>query len=336
MKAVGYQKSLPITASDSLIDIELPIPKVTGRDLLVKVEAVSVNPVDTKVRMRAEAEENTYKVLGWDASGVIQAVGDQVENFSVGQRVWYAGALDRSGTNAEYHLVDERIVGNMPESLDFVQAAALPLTTITAWEILFDRLGFTSESTGTLLVIGGAGGVGSILIQLAKQLTRLTVIATASRDATMDWVRSLGADHVINHRENMQAQLKDSGFETVDHVASLTHTDTHLPTILDIIAPQGSLCLIDDPEALDVIPFKLKSVSIHWELMFTRSLFQTSDMAQQGKLLNQVATMVDAGQIKTTVSESFGTINAANLKRAHALLESGKSVGKIVLTGFND
>lgn len=334
MKAIGYQNSLPITESNSLIDIELPQPVATGRDILVKVAAISVNPVDTKVRMRATAEDGDYKVLGWDASGTVEAVGDEVEFFKPGQRVWYAGALDRPGTNAEYHLVDERIVGAMPERISFPAAAAMPLTTITAWEMLFDRLGFDANSTGTLLVIGGAGGVGSMLIQLAKQLTQLTVIATASREATIDWVRSLGADHVINHREPMPAQLKALGIESVDHIASTTHSDKHLPAIIEIIAPQGSLCLIDDPKSFDILPFKLKSVSIHWELMFTRSLFKTKDMIKQRDLLNQVAALVDEGKLETTVAETFGSINAENLKRAHALLESGKSMGKIVLAGF--
>ncbi|MDP4611779.1 MAG: zinc-binding alcohol dehydrogenase family protein [Opitutales bacterium] len=336
MKAVGYQNSLPITKSNSLIDIELPQPVATGRDILVKVEAISVNPVDTKVRMRAKAEDGDYKVLGWDASGTVEAVGDEVEFFEPGQRVWYAGALDRPGTNAEYHLVDERIVGAMPERTSFPAAAAMPLTTITAWEMLFDRLSLNTNSTGTLLVIGGAGGVGSMLIQLAKQLTKLTVIATASREATIDWVHSLGADHVINHRESMPAQLKALGIESVDHIASTTHSDMHLPAIIEIIAPQGSLCLIDDPESFDITPFKVKSVSIHWELMFTRSLFKTKDMIKQRDLLNKVATMVDEGKLETTIAETFGSINADNLKRAHALLESGKSMGKIVLAGFEE
>ncbi|MEM8868440.1 MAG: zinc-binding alcohol dehydrogenase family protein [Verrucomicrobiota bacterium] len=334
MKAVGYLKSLPITEPDSLCDIELPRPTASGHDLLVKVEAVSVNPVDTKIRLRAEAQDGQHKVLGWDASGVVEAIGDDVTGFTVGDKVWYAGAIDRQGSNMQSHLIDERIVSKMPTSLSFTEAAALPLTAITAWEILFDRFEFSSTSTGHILVIGAAGGVGSILIQLAKQLTGLTVIATASRQSTADWVRSLGADHVVNHNQDIQAQLKQLGVDSVGYVASLTHTDAHLPTIQEVIAPQGALCLIDDPASLDILPFKIKSVRILWELMFTRSLFQTADMYKQGELLSQVARMVDAGELRSTLSESFGSINATNLKRAHALLESGKSVGKIVLSGF--
>lgn len=334
MKAVGYLKSLPISESDSLLDIEVLKPQPSGHDLLIKIEAVSVNPVDSKVRLRAEAADNEHKILGWDASGTVEAVGPEVTLFHPGQSVYYAGALDRQGTNSEFHLVDERIVGHKPASLSHVQAAALPLTSITAWEILFDRLLLEKDSTGTLLVIGGAGGVGSILIQLAKSLTGMTVIATASRESTVKWVHQLGADYVINHNEDMIAQLTSLGIDSVDYIASLTHTDSHWTTIQQVIAPQGQICLIDDPGALDILPLKLKSVGIHWELMFTRSLFQTHDMSKQGELLNRVAEMVDAGSLHTTLSDQLGKINAANLKRAHTLIESGKSMGKLVLSGF--
>ncbi|NWK55431.1 zinc-binding alcohol dehydrogenase family protein [Verrucomicrobiaceae bacterium N1E253] len=334
MKAVGYTQSLAVDQADALIDMDLPKPEAKGRDLLVKVEAVSVNPVDTKVRMRSVPEEGAYKVLGWDASGVVEAVGDGVADFQVGDKVWYAGALDRQGTNAEYHLVDERIVGQMPESLGFVESAAMPLTSITAWEMLFDRFGLTEDSGGTLLIIGAAGGVGSMMTQLAKRLTGLTVIGTASRENTVGWVKSLGADHVINHHQPFTRQLEKIGISSVDYVASLTHTGSHVAEIVECISPQGQFGLIDDPDELDVMPFKLKSVSIHWELMFTRSLFQTEDMHRQGELLNAVAEMVDAGDLQTTLAESFGSISASNLLKAHALLESGKSVGKIVLSGF--
>ncbi len=293
-----------------------------------------MNPVDTKIRLGVSPEGNTAKILGWDASGTVEAVGDEVELFKPGQKVWYAGALDRSGSNAEYHLVDERIVGEMPSSLSFAEAAAMPLTSITAWEMLFHRFGFSKESQGTLLIIGAAGGVGSIMIQLAKKRTNLTVIATASRESTTEWVRSLGADHVINHHHSMAEQLKGIGFEYVESIASLTHTDKHLDEIVRIVAPQGRLGVIDDPDMIDIMPFKRKSVSIHWELMFTRSLFQTEDMIKQHELLNEVAGMVDSGDLKTTASENFGTISAANLIRAHALIESGKSRGKVVLSGF--
>lgn len=334
MKAVAYQKSLPITDEQSLLDIELAKPEPAAHDLVVAVKAISVNPVDTKVRLRAEPEPGGYKVLGWDVAGVVDSVGDKVSLFKPGDVVWYAGAIDRAGANSEYHCVDERIVGRMPKSLDYRQAAALPLTAITAWELLFDRLQIPSASGATLLIIGAAGGVGSIMIQLAKQLTDVTVIATASRPETEDWVRSLGADIVINHRESLAEQLAEQQIANVDYVASLTHTDHHMPAIIEAIAPQGRLALIDDPAALDIMPLKHKSVSIHWELMFTRSLYQTEDMIEQHRLLNRVADMVDAGQIKTTVAHEFGTINAANLKRAHELLESARSHGKIVLEGF--
>lgn len=334
MKAIGYQKSLPVDAPQALMDIELPKPAATGRDLLVRVEAVSVNPVDTKIRRGVEPESGEYKVLGWDAAGVVEAVGDGVSLFEPGDKVWYAGAIDRAGSNAEFQVVDERIVSRMPKSLSFVEAAAMPLTSITAWEMLFDRFGCQPETDGTLLVIGGAGGVGSMMIQLAKSLTKLTVIATASRPETRDWVTGLGADHVIDHHGSMAAQLVEKDIDGVNYVASLTNTDDHLAEIAELIAPQGKLGVIDDPEALDVKPFKRKSVSIHWELMFTRSLFHTPDMIEQHKLLATVADLVDTFSLKSTLAEQFGAVNAANLIKAHALLESGKSKGKIVLAGF--
>lgn len=334
MKAIGYQKSLPIDAPNALMNIELPKPTATGKDILVRVEAVSVNPVDAKVRMRAAPEGDDYKVLGYDAAGVVESVGEDVTLFKAGDKVWYAGAINRSGSNAEYHLVDERIVSNMPESLSFTEAAALPLTSITAWELLFDRLGLTEESTGELLVIGASGGVGSIMVQLAKKRTNLTIIGTASRPETQEWVKNIGADHVIDHSKPLDAELKAIGFDTVKYVARLTNTDDHMAAIIEAIAPQGKMALIDDPAALNIMPFKAKSVSVHWELMFTRSLFQTDDMIEQHKLLAKVAKMVDAGDIKTTLASDFGVINAENLIKAHALLESGKSKGKIVLTGF--
>lgn len=334
MKAVGYRGSLPVDHPEALSDLVLDKPEATGRDLLVKVEAVAVNPVDTKVRKRKASEDGRPIILGWDASGVVESVGEEVEFYQPGDRVWYAGAIDRPGSNAEFQLVEERIVGRMPESLGFAEAAAMPLTGITAWEILFDRLGFSEESTGTLLIIGGAGGVGSMMIQLARKLTGLTVIATASREKTQEWVSSLGGEVVINHREAMVPQLAEQGITSIDHVASLTHTDQHLAEVVELIAPQGSMAVIDDPPVLDIMPFKTKSVSIHWELMFTRSLFQTTDMALQRDLLNELADLVDSGEVKSTLTESFGTINATNLLRAHQLLESGKAVGKIVLEGF--
>jgi len=334
MKAIAYTQSLPVTDANALVDIELPRPVAAGQDLLVKVEAISVNPVDTKVRKKAQPAEGEYKVLGWDVAGTVDAVGDAASLFQPGDRVWYAGAIDRPGCNAEYHLVDERIVAKMPASLDFAGATAMPLTSITAWEILFDRFRFNNESTGSLLIMGGAGGVGSMMIQLAKTLTSLTVIATASREETISWVRQLGADHVINHRNPLGDELKAIGFDNVNYIASLTSTTTHLPVYPDIIAPQGSIALIDDPDSFDILPFKRKSISFHWEFMFTRSFFKTDDMTEQHRLLTQVATLVDVGKLKSTRMHDYGKINAANLLRAHAFIESGKSWGKVVLNGF--
>ena len=338
MKAVGYQKPQAISAADALVDITLPEPVATGRDLLVEVKAVSVNPVDTKVRKSAlPPEGQTHKVLGWDASGIVRAVGPEVTLFKPGDRVWYAGSIARTGTNSERHLVDERIVGHMPKSLDFAQAAALPLTAITAWEMLFDRLGVAPgkrPTAQTLLIIGASGGVGSILTQLASRLTSLTVIGTASRPETQAWVKELGAHHVIDHSQPLSEELRRIGFPTVDLIVSLTQTDAHFDQIVEAIAPQGRFGLIDDPTSLDVTKFKRKSVSVHWELMFTRALFGTADMIGQHRLLNEVAALVDAGLIRTTLAERFGTINADNLKRAHALIESGKARGKVVLEGW--
>ncbi len=326
-------KSIAATAT-GLVDIDQPMPSPGPRDLLVQVHAVSVNPVDTKIRARTAAD--APRVLGWDAAGVVQAVGRDVTLFKPGDAVFYAGSITRPGTNSEYHLVDERIVGRKPASLDAAAAAALPLTSITAWEILFDRLG-VAEGGGEgqhLLVIGAAGGVGSILVQLARRLTKLTVIGTASRPETADWVRELGAHHVVDHARPLAEELKRIGIAGVELVASLTHTDAHYAQIVEAIAPQGKLALIDDPKTLDIAPLKGKSVSVHWELMFTRSMFETADMIRQHELLDRVAALVDEGVLKTTVSENFGTINAANLRRAHALIETNRARGKIVLAGF--
>jgi zinc-binding alcohol dehydrogenase family protein len=339
MKAVAYLQSLPIDHIDALLDADLPEPEPTGHDLRVRVAAVSVNPVDTKIRRGVKPAAGQPKVLGWDAVGVVDAVGDAVTLFKPGERVWYAGDITRAGSNAEFQCVDERIVGRAPVTLSDAQAAALPLTAITTWELLFDRFGVTPETRGTLLVVGGAGGVGSILIQLARQLTGLAVVATASRPATQDWVRQLGAHQVIDHRQPLAAQVQrlvDGGqIEPVTHVASLTQTDQHWDQLVELLAPQGKIGLIDDPAApLDVMQLKRKSLSLHWELMFTRSLFHTADMQRQHELLNRVADLVDAGRVRSTLAQHFGTINAANLRRAHAQIESGTTLGKIVLEGF--
>ena len=337
MKAVGYQKSLPVTDAKSLVDVELPKPVPGGRDLLVRVQAVSVNPVDTKKRMRAEPPAGEWRVLGWDAVGIVEAAGPDVKLFKAGDPVFYAGTLNRPGTNSEYHLVDERIVGPKPKSLSNAEAVALPLTAITAWEMLFDRLDVKRAVPGAanaILIIGGAGGVGSIAIQLARALTDLTVIATASRPETAAWVKQLGAHHVVDHGKPLAAEVAMLGLGAPAFVFSTTQTDRHFDQIVEVIAPQGRFGLIDDPDLVDMRKLKRKSASLHWEFMFTRSMFETADVLEQNKLLTEVSRLVDAGKIKTTLGETYGKINAANLRRAHALIESGKAKGKIVLEGF--
>ncbi|MDX8239129.1 zinc-binding alcohol dehydrogenase family protein [Acinetobacter pittii] len=336
MKAVAYQKAGPITSSEALVDIELDTPVAEGHDLLVRVQAVSVNPVDTKIRKNVSPENNQWKTLGWDAVGIVKAIGDKVTQFKIGDVVWYAGALNRQGSNSELQLVDERIVGHKPKTLEATEAAALPLTAITAWEMLFDRLQVRKNAPEktSILVIGGAGGVGSITIQLLKQLTNLTIIATASRAETQEWVKQLGADYVLDHRQPLAAQIKQLDLTAPLYVFSTTQTDQHLSDIVELIAPQGRFGLIDDPEQLDIKPFKSKSVSVHWEFMFTRSMYQTEDMVKQSELLNEVSKLVDEGKIKTTVTQVLSPINAENLKRVHQQIESGTTKGKIVLQGF--
>ncbi|GAB3529747.1 zinc-binding alcohol dehydrogenase family protein [Photobacterium alginatilyticum] len=341
MKAIGYLTPKTIDQQDALVDFELPTPTATGRDLLVKVKAISVNPVDTKVRASAAPEEGQYKVLGWDAVGEVTAVGEEVEHYQVGDKVWYAGDISRSGTNAEYHLVDERIVGKQPTTVSDTQAAALPLTAITAWELLFDRLQFdltpNAEKSAKvrLLIIGASGGVGSILTQLAAKLTNATIIGTASRPESQKWVTDLGADYVIDHSKPLTEELKRIEIDNVTHVISLTQTQAHFDQIVEALAPQGHLALIDDPtEPLDIMKLKRKSLSLHWELMFTRSLYQTGDMDKQRQLLNSVSSMIDDGELVTTLGQHFGKINAENLIKAHAYIESGKSIGKVVLEDF--
>lgn len=337
MKAVGYFTPSPIAADQALIDLDIPEPVPGPRDLKVRIEAVSVNPVDTKVRAGVAPPEGGPKILGWDAAGVVTAIGADVTLFRPGDEVFYAGSIARPGTNAEYHTVDERIVGRKPRSLSWPEAAAIPLTAITAWELLFDRLGVAPGKTPdgrSLLVIGGAGGVGSMLIQLAARLTGLTVIATASRPETQAWCRELGAHHVVDHGKDLVAELAAIGHPQVDLVASLTATDRHYPGIIPAIRPQGRFALIDDPKTLDIVPLKRASISAHWELMFTRSLFETPDMIAQHRLLNEVSALVDAGVIRTTATETLGRIDAATLRRAHQAIESGSTRGKIVLAGF--
>ncbi|TCU19377.1 zinc-binding alcohol dehydrogenase family protein [Rhizobium sullae] len=337
MRAVAYNIPQPISAESSLIDVDLPVPEATGHDLLVEIKAVSVNPVDVKVRAHTAPPVDELKVLGWDAAGIVKAVGPDVTLFKPGDEVYYAGAINRPGSNAEFHLVDERIVGRKPKSLDFAAAAALPLTSITAYEALFDRLKVQYPVAGaarSLLIIGGAGGVGSIAIQIAHALTDLTVIATASRPETQVWVKELGAHHVVDHSKPIAPQIAALSIGAPGFVFSTTNTDSHIADIVESIAPQGRFALIDDPKVLDIVPFKRKAVSVHWELMFTRPLFSTPDMIEQHKLLNRISELVDTGKIRTTLTETVGTINAANLKKAHARVESGRMKGKAVLAGF--
>lgn len=338
MKAVGLYKYLPIEHPESLIDVKVEKPSPAGRDLLVKVRAISVNPVDYKVRSPKNREESAPRILGWDVAGVVEQVGPDAELFQPGDEVYYAGSITRPGGNSEYHLVDERIVGAKPRSLDFAQAAALPLTTITAWESLYDRLGVSKEPAAnagkTILIIGAAGGVGSIATQLAK-LAGLTVIGTASRRESADWAREIGADEVINHFESFMPQLKAIGLEQVDYILCLNSTEKHWASMAEAIAPQGKICsIVETDEPLNLTLLKNKSAAFVWELMFTRSTYGTPDMIEQHNLLNEVARLVDAGAVRTTTSETLSPINADNLRKAHAMLETGRTVGKVVLEGF--
>ncbi len=342
MKAIGYIKSLPINDPESLIDIELPQPIATGYDLLIKVKAIAVNPVDYKIRQKVSSTDGNYKVIGWDAVGEVVATGEAATQFKPGDVVYYAGDLNRQGSNAEYQLVDERLVGSKPKSLSDAEAAALPLTSITAWEILFEHLSIKQQnpdskekSDEVILVVGAAGGVGSILIQLAKAITGATIIATASRESSRAWVKKLGADHVVNHTQPLQPQIEALGIGEVTHVASLNSTDSYFESYTELLAPFGKIAMIDDPKKpLDVMKLKPKSQSLHIEFMFARSMFQAADMNEQGRLLNRVSDLLDQGYIQTTMGKNLGIINANNLKAAHEELESGRSIGKIVLQGF--
>lgn len=346
MKAIGYTQSLPINDAESLKDIELSIPVASGRDLLIKVKAIAVNPVDYKIRQNVAAEKGEFKVIGWDAVGEVMAVGEAATQFKPGDQVYYAGDLNRQGCNAEYQLVDERIVGTKPESLSDSEAAALPLTSITAWELLFEHLAIQQQSPGStqksdevILVTGAAGGVGSILIQIAKAITGATVIATASRESSQAWVKKLGADYVVDHTKPLQAQIdaliEKEGLHQVSHIASLNSTDSYFESYTELLKPFGKIAMIDDPsKPLDIMKLKPKSQSLHIEFMFARSMFQATDMDEQSHLLNRVSDLIDQGYIKTTVGQNLGTVNAENLKSAHQTLESGRSIGKIVLEGF--
>ena len=331
MKAVALTRYLPIDDPQSLLDVELPTPTPGAHDLLVRVEAVSVNPVDTKVRSPKPQVEAQPKVLGYDAAGVVEAVGASAAGFQPGDRVYYAGDVTRSGSNAQLQLVDARLVGHAPKSIGAADAAALPLTLLTAWELLFQRMPFDSEHGGqgkSLLIIGGAGGVGSIAIQLARR-AGFTVIASASRDETIDWCRSMGAQHVINHRQPLAAQLQALGFEQVDAVLNLADTDHYWDAIGQLLAPQGHVGLIVEPVGALKIgdPYKAKAIGIHWEMMFARPRFKTADQAEQGRILERVAGLIDAGELRSTRTETLAPINAANLREAHRRLESGSTIG---------
>ncbi len=339
MKAVGIINYLPIEDANAFIDFETEQPVPAGRDILVAVKAIAVNPVDVKVRAGRGKEgvvEDPPRVIGWDASGVVEAVGPDATLFKPGDEVFYAGDITRPGSNAEYQLVDERIVGSKPKSLSHAEAAALPLTTITAYESFFDRLGIDRDGGNkgeSILIIGAGGGVGSIGIQLAKQ-AGLVVIATASRQETTDWVRLLGADHVVNHRDDMVAQTRELGFGHVDHIAIFNDMG-HWETAVELIRPQGGIVTIDDthlPMPMDGM--KMKAASLHWEFMFARAMHQTPDMIEQHRLLTWAAAEIDGGRIQTTVSEVISPINAANLREAHRRIETGQAKGKIVLDGF--
>ncbi|MFT5594853.1 MAG: zinc-binding alcohol dehydrogenase family protein [Oceanicoccus sp.] len=341
MKAFAFDLSLPIEHADSLIAIEQDIPTATGCDLLVKIDAISINPVDAKLRQRLRPEKGEPKVLGYDAVGTVSAVGDTCTLFKVGDKVFYAGDMSRQGSNAEFQLVDERIVGKAPTSISNAEIAALPLTAITAYEMLFDRLQVDVKSKyqtsqNAVLVTGGAGGVGSIMIQLLKALNpEITVIATASRKDTQAWCKRMGADHVINHSNGIASELKKIGVNEVSHIASITHTHLHFEDFAEVIKPQGKICLIDNPPVpLNIDLLKSKSVSLHWEFMFTRSLFNTEDMIKQHHIFNEVADLIDSKKIATTLGKNLGKINLDNLKLAHQLIESNQSIGKIVLEGF--
>ncbi|MFT3803826.1 MAG: zinc-binding alcohol dehydrogenase family protein [Burkholderiaceae bacterium] len=337
MKAIGFDQPLPVSDPRALLDLDLPDPEPGEHDLLVEVRAIAVNPADAKVRASARPAAGTWRIPGWDAVGRVRAVGARVTGFRPGDRVFYAGAIDRPGCYAELQAVDARIAALAPASLGDEEAAALPLTALTAWETLFDRLCVEHPVAGAaraIVVIGGAGGVGSMAIQLARALTDLTVIATASRPETVAWVKRMGAHHVIDHRRPLAAQVAALGLGAPAFVFSTTGTDGYLADIVELIAPQGRIALIDDPVALDIVPLKRKSLSIHWEFMFTRPLLGTADIVRQQQILTKVAELADLGRITTTRTQSAGTIDAGNLRNAHALLESGKAIGKITLAGF--
>lgn len=336
MKMIGFKKGSSVDEQGSLFDMEGPMPVPGPCDVLVQVRAVGINPLDTKVRAGLVTVPDAVTALGWDAAGVVHAVGSEVTLFAPGQAVYYAGSFDRAGANAAYHLVDERIAGRMPATLDFAQAASVPLAALTAWQLLFERFAIVpgdQQPRGSLLVLGGAGGVGSMLIQLARQLTGLTVIATASRGDSMEWCRAMGAHHVIDHTQPLPAQVAALNVAPVRHIAALSHTALHFMALLELIAPHGKLAVIDDHDVFDAAPLKGKSISLHWEMVFTRPLFATEDMIEQHRILNRVARLLDEGGLRHTLRQRLSPMNAATLRRGHALLERGGQPGKIVVSG---
>ena len=337
MKAIGFSQPLPVSDPQSLVDIEQPAPEPGEQDLLVAVQAIAVNPADAKVRSFARPPEGTWRIPGWDAVGTVQAGGSRVTGFLPGDRVYYAGAINRPGCYAELQAVDARIVAHAPRSLDDEAAAALPLTALTAWEALFDRLQVSQPVPGAadaIVIIGGAGGVGSMTIQLLRALTGLTIIATASRPESVAWVKQMGAHYVIDHGKPLAAQVQALGIGRPGFVFSTADTDRYLSDIVQLIAPQGRMALIDDPKTLDIVPLKGKSLSVHWEFMFTRPLQNTADISRQQEILRKVARLADDGRIRSTRTQSLGTIDATNLRKAHAMLESGRTLGKLTLAGW--
>jgi NADPH:quinone reductase len=337
MKVVSFHRPLPISDPDSFLDLNAEKPLPAARDLFVEIQAVGINPVDAKIRGGGGPGSPTgdLKILGWDAAGVVRAIGAEVTLFAPGDEVFYAGSVDRPGSYAEFQCVDERIVGRKPKKLGFAESAAMPLTTITAWEMLFDRLKIDRTEEGSLLILGGAGGVGSIATQLARELTRLRVVATASRPDTRDWCLKMGAHDVIDHRQPLSGQVKGIAAGGLDYVLALTKVEDQFEEIIESMAPQSAMALIENPaRPLDITKLKPKSIGLHWEFMFTRALFQTADMGEQGRLLTEVGVLMDAGRIRTTLQANFGQITAENMRRAHAAIESGRTIGKIVLAGF--
>ena len=335
MKSIIYHHSLPLTHADAFRIVETATPVPEPHDLLVSIQAVSVNPVDTKIRTGGVPVPDAITTLGWDASGIVKAVGTNVTLFKPGDEVFYAGTFTRQGANSELHLVDERLVGAKPKSLSFVKSAALPLTALTAWELLFDRFGIVPGKTTSkdiLLIVGGAGGVGSMLIQIARRLTNMTVIATASRAESREWCLRLGAHHVVNHSQPLAKEVAALNISPITHIAALAHTNRHFSDLAEIIAPQGKIAIIDDHDFLDAVPLKGKSVSLHWEMVFTRPLYQTEDMIAHHQILTEISFLVDTGVLQSTLTKELHPLDVENLKLAHTLVEQGNMLGKVVIS----